>query len=93
MQSELEYAIIVQSASFRGDWWVVFACTVDIDCDRGQMLRVSSLGVENTMKWKAALKDRGAFAHNPEYLMQALYDSIEGVGGDVSGMTRPAVGE
>jgi hypothetical protein len=34
-------------------------------------------------------KDPGAFAHNPKYLIQILYDSVEGVGGDVSGMTRP----
>jgi hypothetical protein len=43
--------------------------------------------------YQYAQKDPGAFAHNPKYLMQALYDSIEGVGGDVSGMTRPAAGE
>jgi hypothetical protein len=34
-------------------------------------------------------KDPGAFAHNPKYIIQILYDSIEHVGGDVSGMTRP----
>jgi hypothetical protein len=34
-------------------------------------------------------KDPGAYAHNPKYLLQVLYDSIEGVGGDASGMTRP----
>jgi hypothetical protein len=36
-------------------------------------------------------KDPGAFAHNNEYVMQFLYDSIQAVGGDVSGMTRPPV--
>ncbi|NOG48670.1 MAG: hypothetical protein HND48_03865 [Chloroflexi bacterium] len=36
-------------------------------------------------------KDPGDFAHNPKYVMQALYDSIEAVGGDVSAMTRPPV--
>jgi hypothetical protein len=35
-------------------------------------------------------KDPGAFAHNPQYIMQTLYDSIEDIGGDVSAMTRPA---
>jgi hypothetical protein len=34
-------------------------------------------------------KDPGAFAHNNEYVMQFLYDSINDIGGDVSGMTRP----
>jgi hypothetical protein len=36
-----------------------------------------------------AQKDPGAYAHNPKYIIQILYDSIEHVGGDVSGMTRP----
>jgi hypothetical protein len=34
-------------------------------------------------------KDPGAYAHNPVYILQVLYDSIEDVGGDVSAMTRP----
>ncbi len=36
-----------------------------------------------------AQKDPGAFAHNAQYVMQALYDSIEAIGGDTAGMTRP----
>ena len=34
-------------------------------------------------------KDPGAFAHNGKYVLQVLYDSLEAVGGDTSGMTRP----
>jgi hypothetical protein len=34
-------------------------------------------------------KDPGAFAHNAKYVLQVLYDSIEDVGGSVTGMTRP----
>ncbi len=36
-------------------------------------------------------KDPGAFAHNSNYIMQILYDSLEATGGAqaVSGMTRP----
>ena len=34
-------------------------------------------------------KDHGAFAHNPHYALQALYDSIEDLGGDVSKLKRP----
>lgn len=36
-------------------------------------------------------KDPGAFAHNNDYVMQLLYDSLQGVGGSqaVAGMTRP----
>jgi hypothetical protein len=36
-----------------------------------------------------ASKDPGSFAHNGEYILQALYDSLEDIGGDVSAMTRP----
>jgi hypothetical protein len=34
-------------------------------------------------------KDPGAYAHNAKYVLQFLYDGIEDLGGDVSGMTRP----
>ncbi len=34
-------------------------------------------------------KDPGAFAHNSVYVGQILYDSLDDVGGDTAGMTRP----
>lgn len=34
-------------------------------------------------------KDPGAFAHNGAYILQVLYDSLEDMGADVSGMERP----
>ncbi len=34
-------------------------------------------------------KDPGSFTHNPQYIIQVLYDGIEDLGGDVSAMTRP----
>ncbi len=36
-----------------------------------------------------AQKDPGAYAHNAKYILQVLYDSIQAVGGSVSGMKRP----
>lgn len=36
-----------------------------------------------------AMKDTGAYAHNGLYTVQILYDSINNMGGDVSGMSRP----
>ncbi|MDX1616311.1 MAG: cytochrome c3 family protein [Candidatus Promineifilaceae bacterium] len=39
--------------------------------------------------YQYAQKDPGAFAHNGQYVLQVLYDSINAVGGDVSAMTRP----
>lgn len=41
--------------------------------------------------YQYAQKDPGKFAHNPMYILQVLYDSIEAVGGDVSTFTRPEV--
>jgi hypothetical protein len=40
-------------------------------------------------QWVA--KDPGAFAHNGLYILQVLYDTLEDIGADVSGMTRPEV--
>jgi hypothetical protein len=43
--------------------------------------------------YQYALKDTGAYAHNPRYVMQILYDSLEDLGTqvtvDMAGMTRP----
>lgn len=36
-------------------------------------------------------KDPGAFAHNADYILQILYDSLEDIGADVSGMVRHPV--
>jgi hypothetical protein len=45
--------------------------------------------LKGAYNYQYAQKDPGAFAHNAKYVLQVLYDSIEDVGGDVSGMTRP----
>jgi hypothetical protein len=39
--------------------------------------------------YQYAAKDPGAFAHNGPYIIQILYDTMEDLGADVSGMTRP----
>ena len=39
--------------------------------------------------YQYASKDPGSFAHNGQYILQTLYDSIEDLGADVSGMERP----
>jgi len=38
--------------------------------------------------YQVSQKDPGAFAHNAKYIIELLYDSIEDVGGDVSGLAR-----
>ena len=37
--------------------------------------------------------DPGGYSHNPKYIMQLLYDSIENLGGTTRGMTRPVIDE
>ncbi len=39
--------------------------------------------------YQYAQKDPGAFAHNGQYVLQVLVDSIGAVGGDTTGLTRP----
>lgn len=42
-----------------------------------------------SFNYQYALKDPGAYTHNPKFVIQFLYDSIEDLGGDVSTYTRP----
>ncbi len=39
--------------------------------------------------YQYAHKDPGLFAHNPKYVIQVLYDTLQNLGADVSKMTRP----
>ena len=39
--------------------------------------------------YQLSVKDPGTFAHNPKYTVQILIDSIEVLGGNVKGFTRP----
>ncbi|MCP5098334.1 MAG: hypothetical protein GY943_22525 [Chloroflexi bacterium] len=39
--------------------------------------------------YQYASKDPGVYTHNGQYMIQALYDSLNDMGADVSGMTRP----
>ncbi len=39
--------------------------------------------------YQYAQKDPGAFAHNGAYMVQVLYDALEDIGADVTGMARP----
>jgi len=41
-----------------------------------------------TYNFQFAQKDPGAFAHNANYVVQLLYDSIKDLGGDVSALSR-----
>jgi hypothetical protein len=39
--------------------------------------------------YQYSIKDPGAFAHNPKFVLQFLYDSTKDLGGDVKSFTRP----
>lgn len=39
--------------------------------------------------YQLVAKGTGSFAHNPDYVLQLLYDSIEDLGGDLRGAIRP----
>jgi len=45
--------------------------------------------IKATYNYQYSRKDPGAFAHNGQYVIQVMYDSIEDLGGDVSKLTRP----
>ena len=45
--------------------------------------------MEAAYNYQYSIKDPGAFAHNPQYVLQFLYDSTKDLGGDVSKFKRP----
>ncbi|MBI1297174.1 hypothetical protein GC175_19670 [bacterium] len=45
--------------------------------------------LRNVYNYLWVSKDPGAYTHNGQYIIQTLYDSLEDLGVDVSGMTRP----
>jgi hypothetical protein len=42
-----------------------------------------------TFNYNFSVKEPGAWAHNPKYAFQVLYDSIQDLGGNVTGLVRP----
>jgi hypothetical protein len=61
--------------------------------DKGALVRYNAFTpklLKATYNYQYSVKDPGAFSHNPKYVLQALYDSIKDIGGDVTGLTRPA---
>jgi hypothetical protein len=62
--------------------------------DKGAAVRYASWTprlLKAGFNYQYSQKDPGAFVHNPKYVIQFLYDSIEDLGGDVSKFTRPEV--
>jgi len=45
--------------------------------------------LQAAFNYNYAAKDSGGYSHNPWYIMQLLFDSIDELGGSTRGMTRP----
>jgi hypothetical protein len=63
----------------------------EIDGEEGAFASWTPNLLRAAYNYQDSLKDPGAYAHNGSYILQILYDSINAVGGDTSGMTRAAV--
>jgi len=48
-----------------------------------------SKGFRASFNYNYSVKEPGAWAHNPKYVLQVLYDSIQDMGGDLTGLVRP----
>jgi hypothetical protein len=48
-----------------------------------------SKGFRASFNYHYSIKEPGAWAHNPKYVLQVLYDSILSLGGNVTGLVRP----
>ena len=45
--------------------------------------------LEATYNYQYVYKEPGAYIHNFTYAAQVMYDTIQDLGGDVTGLTRP----
>lgn len=62
-----------------------------VDGDDGGYTTWTPRLIRAAFNYTWTLKDPGAFAHNGTFMIQILYDAIEDIGGDMSGLIRPEV--
>jgi hypothetical protein len=60
-----------------------------VDADESSAMRFDSKALRAAYNYQFFQKEPGAWAHNNPYIVQILYDSIEDLGGDTTGLTRP----
>jgi hypothetical protein len=60
-----------------------------VDADETSAMRFDSKSLRAAYNYQYYQKEPGAWAHNNPYIVQVLYDSIEDLGGDLTGLTRP----
>lgn len=52
-------------------------------------MKFDSKGLRAAFNYQYSQKEPGAWAHNNKYIVQVLYDSIQDVNGDLTGLVRP----
>jgi len=60
-----------------------------VDADEGSYASWTPALLRAAYNYQYYQKDPGAFAHNGPYMIQVLYDSLESLGADVTGLVRP----
>jgi hypothetical protein len=60
-----------------------------VDNGEATSMKFDSKGLRAAFNYQYSQKEPGAWAHNNKYIVQVLYDSIEDLGGDLTGLIRP----
>jgi hypothetical protein len=59
------------------------------DVGEASSVKFDTKAFRASFNYNYSVKEPGCWAHNPKYVFQILYDSIENLGGNLSGLTRP----
>jgi hypothetical protein len=62
-----------------------------VDAGETTAMRFDSKSLRGAYNYQYYQKEPGAWAHNNPYIVQILYDAIQDLGGDTTGLTRPPV--
>jgi hypothetical protein len=60
-----------------------------VDAGETTAMKFDSKTLRASFNYQYSQKEPGAWAHNNKYIVQILYDSIEDLGGDLTGLVRP----
>src|SRR5581483_4822770 len=60
-----------------------------VDANETSPMKFDSRSARAAFNYQYYQKEPGAWAHNNKYIVQILYDSIQSMGGDLTGLTRP----
>jgi hypothetical protein len=60
-----------------------------VDAGETTAMKFDSKTLRASFNYQYYQKEPGAWAHNNKYIVQILYDSIQDLGGDTTGLTRP----